>query len=209
MLDRATGGIAFDQIADDRVLKYLPELFRQVKDYQAIAHTESIELDQLQAALQQAFDNQFVLTSDEKATARREKMLGIQADPQVESLDFRKRRILNRYRTKPPFTVRYLQRLLDRLVGEGMTIVSVDVEQFVLYVTTNVEHAEVFREVIHTIETVKPANLAYQQNTSLMDVVGLEEHIRTQEVTWNYVLDGSWKLGEKSFSTLGDEVAVV
>lgn len=209
MVDRATGGIAFDQIADDRVLKYLPELFRQVKDYQAIAHTESIELDQLQAALQQAFDNQFVLTSDEKATARREKMLGIQADPQVESLDFRKRRILNRYRTKPPFTVRYLQRLLDRLVGEGMTIVSVDVEQFVLYVTTNVEHAEVFREVIHTIETVKPANLAYQQNTSLMDVVGLEEHIRTQEVTWNYVLDGSWKLGEKSFSTLGDEVAVV
>lgn len=209
MLDRATGGIAVDQIADDRVLKYLPELFRQVKDYQAIAHTESIELDQLQAALQQAFDNQFVLTSDEKATARREKMLGIQADPQVESLDFRKRRILNRYRTKPPFTVRYLQRLLDRLVGEGMTIVSVDVEQFVLYVTTNVEHAEVFREVIHTIETVKPANLAYQQNTSLMDVVGLEEHIRTQEVTWNYVLDGSWKLGEKSFSTLGDEVAVV
>ncbi|MMZ66416.1 hypothetical protein D1872_289140 [compost metagenome] len=88
-----------------------------------------------------------------------------------------------------------------------MTIVSVDVENFILYVTTNIENANIFKEVLHTIQTVKPANLVYQQNTSLNDTIGLEEHISKQEITWNYKL-GSWKLGEKPFWSLGTEVRI-
>lgn len=192
----------------DRILKYLPDILQTVEDYKQIANTESVEFDNMESAIQQVFDNQFVMTSDEEAVVRREKMLGIQADPDTESLEFRKKRIMNRYQTKPPFTIRYLQQQLDRLVGEGMTIVSVDVQNFILYVTANIDNANIFREVIHTVETIKPANLEYQQNTSLEDVLGLEHHISKQDITWNYAL-GEWKLGEKPFSTLGSKEVII
>ncbi|MGO4786960.1 putative phage tail protein [Paenibacillus sp. 2KB_20] len=192
----------------DRILPYLPEYYQEFLEFKELDQTEDIELDQLETAVQQLFDDQFVMRASLQAIKRRELMLGIQANPTTETIDFRRQRILNRYQTKPPFTVRWLQEQLDRLVGQGMTIVSVDVDNFILYVTTNIENANVFREVQHTIQTIKPANMVYQQNTSLNDVIDLKERIVKQDITWNYKLDGSWKLGEKPFATLGTEVLI-
>ncbi|RJX40861.1 DUF2313 domain-containing protein [Paenibacillus pinisoli] len=191
----------------DRILSHLPDFYNVVEDFLRLGHTESIELDLLQNAVDQLFNDQFVLSAGHQAIRRRELMLEIQADP-TETLEFRRRRILNRYQTKPPFTVRYLQQQLDMLVGSGMTIVSVDPQAFVLTVTTNLDNASVFREVLHTVETIKPANLLYQQNTALDDDIGLKEYLSRQVITRNYKLDGSWKLGEKPFMTLGVEVPV-
>lgn len=196
-------------MADDRILLHLPEFYRDIEDFVELAETETAELNLAQGAIDQLFDDQFVETSGLQAIKRREQMLGIQADPTTETLDFRRRRILNRYQTKPPFTIRYLQRQLDMLVGEGMTIVSVDYANRVLTVTASIDNASVFKEVLHTIETIKPANMVYQQNTALEDVIGLEEHITAKSMTWNYKLDGSWKLGEKPFVTYGPEVPIL
>lgn len=193
----------------ERILPYLPDYYGEVLDFIQLARTEDLELDQLEGAVEQLFADQFVETAGLQAIKRRERMLGIQADPAVETLEFRKQRILNRYRTKPPFTVRWLQEQLDRLVGPGMTIVSVDPDRFMLYVTTSIENANVFKEVQYTLQTVKPANMVYQQNTALHDRIGLEEHVASRSVTWNYKLDGSWQLGEKPFATLGTEVHVI
>lgn len=191
----------------NRISKYWQVIFQNIEEYQQIANTETIELDRLEAAIQQVLDNAFVLTSDEQSIKRREKELNIQADTSTETLDFRKQRILNRYQTHPPFTLRWLQRQLDRLVGEGMTIVSVDYANRILFVTANIDDAPVFNEVQHLVETVKPANMIYQQLTSVRDVIGLEERIKKQDVIWNYVL-GSWNLGQKPFADLGPEEVI-
>lgn len=188
-------------------MKYLPSYYEKILDFVELAETESIELDNMQGAIDRLFDDQFVLTSDEQAIRRRERMLGIQADPTRESLDFRKQRILNRYRTRPPFTIRYLQQQLDFLVGPGRALAEVDVQTFVLTITTAIDEAVLFEELEHTVHTIKPANIIYQQNTALEDVIELDEHISTQTVTWNYIL-GSWDLGEKPFATLGQEVII-
>ncbi|MED4953421.1 putative phage tail protein [Paenibacillus sp. FSL R5-0527] len=195
-------------MSDDRILIHLPAFYGDIEDFIRLAETETIELDLAQGAIGQLFDDQFVETSTLQAIKRREQMLGIQADPTRETMEFRRRRILNRYQTKPPFTVRYLQRQLDALVGKGMTIASVDYANRVLTVTANVDNASVFKEVLYTIETTKPANMVYQQNTALQDVIGLEEHIGMREMTWNYRLDGLWKLGEKPFVSFGPEVPI-
>lgn len=192
----------------ERIMQYLPEFYREMKDFTELAATESVELDQMESAVQRLFDDQFVMTASADAIKRREQMLGIQADPVTETLDFRRQRLINRYSTKPPFTIRYLQQQLDKLVGPGMTIVSVDVQNFILYVTTNVEHANIFREIQHTVQTVKPANMIYQQNTSVEDVMMVEESIAKRTITWNYTLDDSWILGEKPFASLGEEVVI-
>lgn len=191
----------------DRIMRYLPEYYREIEDIKELAATESIELDNMEIAIQQLLDDQYVMTASVDAIKRRERMLGIQADPTAESLNFRRRRLINRYSTKPPFTRRWLQQQLDRLVGPGMTIVSVDPQQFILIVTANIENANVFREVIHTVDAVKPANMVYQQNTALHADIGLDERISKQDITWNYAL-GSWQLGMQPFSTLGAEEVI-
>lgn len=192
----------------NRLLEYLPEVLREIDDFKALTDAEIPEMDNLSAAIQKYIDDQFVMTASVEGIRRREKMLRIQADPSTEPLEFRRKRIINRQSTKPPFTIRWLQEQLDRLIGPGMAVVSVDVQQFILYVTTNIENANLFKEVQHTVQTVKPANLIYQQNTSLNHKIGIKHTTKARTVTWNYKLDGSWKLGEKPFATLGPEVTL-
>lgn len=191
----------------NRLMQYLPKLYHDVVDFVELTETESLELISVEQAINRLLDDQFVVTASEQAIKRRERILGIQADPTTETLEFRRKRLINRYSTKPPFTVRYLQRQLDFLVGEGLTIVSVDPQNFLLTVTANIDDAAVFKEVERTVRVVKPANMIYQQQTSLEDVIGLQERISKKDILWNYKL-GEWKLGEKPFADFGPEVGV-
>ncbi|MGG4552248.1 putative phage tail protein [Paenibacillus humicus] len=191
----------------NRFMQYLPDLYHDVVDFVELTETESQEWISVEKAINQLLDDQFVVSASMQAIKRREKILGIQADPATETLEFRRKRLINRYSTKPPFTVRYLQRQLDFLVGAGLTIVSVDPQAFMLTVTTNLDDAAVFKEVEHTVKVLKPANMIYQQQTSLGDVIGLEERITGKEIDWNYKL-GEWKLGGKPFADFGPEVVI-
>ncbi|MBJ6360885.1 putative phage tail protein [Paenibacillus sp. GCM10012307] len=190
------------------VLDYWPDIYRDIKDFIELAKTEDAELQALGEAVSQQLDDQFVISSTVQAVRRREQMLGIKADPTNETLEFRRRRILNRYQTKPPFTIRFLQQQLDALAGQGMTLASVDVEKLVLTITTNVSNASVFGEIAHTVETIKPANLVYQQAAALDVEIELDEKITMKSVNWRYKLDGSWQLGAIPFATYGTEVPI-
>lgn len=188
-------------------MQYLPDIYHDVVDFVELTETESQEWISVEQAINQLLDDQFVVSASMQAIKRREKILGIQADPATETLEFRRKRLINRYSTKPPFTVRYLQRQLDFLVGAGLTIVSVDPQAFMLTVTTNLDDAAIFKEVEHTVKVLKPANMIYQQQTSLGDVIGLDERITGKEIDWNYRL-GEWKLGAKPFADFGPEVVI-
>lgn len=192
----------------NRLLEYLPEYYHDILDFRELTETETEELLSVEQAMERLLQDQFVLTASEQAIKRREKMLGIQADPKAETLDFRRKRLINRYSTKPPFTVRYLQQRLDFLVGIGLTIVSVEPHNYVLTVTTSMENANVFKEVEYTVRVIKPVNMIYQQQTSLDDEIVLSEHISKKDVNWSYKLDGGWLLGKKAFAEFGQEVAI-
>lgn len=190
----------------NRLLEYLPAIYHDVIDFVELTGAGAEEIISAEQAIKTLFDDQFVTEASEQAIRRREKMLGIQADPATETLEFRRKRLINRYSTKPPFTVRYLQQRLDFLVGAGLTIVSVDPQAFILTVTTNIDNAAIFKEVERTVKVTKPANMIYQQKTALQDTLELKERIKARSVSWNYKLDGSWRLGEKPFADLGMEV---
>ncbi|SYX84598.1 putative phage tail protein [Paenibacillus alvei] len=192
----------------DEIRKHWPSFLLGIIDFQKLADTEEPEIKDAEAAIERLLDDQFVMTSSIEGIRRRETMLGIQADPATETIEFRRQRILNRYQMKPPFSIRFLQQQLDMLVGHGMTIVSQDVEKHLLTVTANIDKASVFKEVLHTIETIKPANMVYQQNTALEGAIEFKGNITIKKITWNYKMDESWKLGENPFATYGVEVPI-
>ncbi|MEV2309380.1 putative phage tail protein [Paenibacillus larvae] len=190
-----------------KLIDMLPAYYREIKEFQELMKTMDEEARLFQIEIERLLNNQFVLRSDEVATKRRENELSIQADPQEESLDFRRKRIVNRYSTKPPFTIRYLQERLDFLLGKGRATASVDPQKFILKVNTKINDAAVFPEVEHTIHTIKPANLVYNQETSLQDGIGIGEHIYKSTLTRKTKL-GSWKLGRVPFAERGKEELV-
>ncbi|WP_018306451.1 putative phage tail protein [Desulfitobacterium hafniense] len=190
------------------IREYWPQLFDNILDFQLLADAVDTEIQSLGETVDQQLADQFVLTSGYEAVKRRERMLGIQADPTNETLDFRKKRIINRYSTKPPFTIRYLQDRLDFLVGEEKAIVSADGQDFLLFVETAIENAALFKEVERTIKTIKPANLIYNQQTALGDHISLEEHIRFRTLERQTRLGSTWRVGMTPFAVADLEVSV-
>ncbi|EJW14710.1 hypothetical protein PAV_11c00510 [Paenibacillus alvei DSM 29] len=68
-----------------------------------LAEAQEPELGDAREKIDRLLDDQFVMTSSAEGIKRRESMLGIQADPATEPIEFRRQRILNRYQMKPPF----------------------------------------------------------------------------------------------------------
>lgn len=192
----------------NKLMQHLPEYYYDILEFVELTETETAEFMSVQQATDRLFNDQFVMTSSEAALKRREQMLGIQADPSQESIDFRRKRIINRYSTKPPFTIRYLQERLDYLVGAGRAVVSVDPINFVLTVTADIDNAAVFKEVDRTIKTTKPANLVYQQGTAITGEIGVKENIFRTPLTRMTRLSTTWKLGRTPFAERGPEVRV-
>lgn len=191
----------------DRWMELMPDYYRDIREFEELMKTVGEEVRLLETEKERLLNNQFVLSSDETAMKRREAELGIQSDPKQESLDFRKKRIINRYSTKPPFTIRYLQERLNYLIGRGRANASVDPKDFILKVRTKINDAFVFREVEHTVHSIKPANLVYNQETSLQDGMGIGEHIYMTPIR-RLIKLGSWKVGRTPFAERGKEVTV-
>lgn len=187
---------------------YLPDYYLAVLDFVELIQTEEVELQFVKDAINQLLDDQFVSTSSVAMIKRREQMLGIRADPATETLDFRRKRIINRYSTKPPFTLRYLQARLDFLLGPGKALVSVEVQAFLLRVATALPDAPLFREMERTIKTVLPANIIYQQETAVFDGLSLQEYISMRPLVRQARLSTSWRLGVTPFATHDPEVII-
>ncbi|MFB0840949.1 putative phage tail protein [Paenibacillus oleatilyticus] len=188
-----------------KLMGYLPRIFHEIKEMKELTQTEEKEVETVAQAVQQFLDNQFVKTAQEWAIRRREEMIGIRADPTTETLEFRRDRLINRYSTLPPFTIRYLQSRLDSLIGPGVAKVEVDEQNFVLKITMSVPDAAYFKEIEHTVQIVKPVNLVYNQGTSMADRVGIEEHIWRTPLTRKTRLSTTWKLGSTPFANRGKE----
>lgn len=181
------------------LLSLLPPWYREVMDYQAICMAEQPTFEEYQTAMQQVLDNFFPLTMDISAVEQWESALRILADPTVESLEFRRQRIINRISTKPPYTQRFLENKLDELVGKGMWSVSIDYPGYTIYIERTARSMNYTLELEWTINHIKPAHMAYVSRPYIDAVAAVAERVSYIPVGWNYRL-GSWKLGELPFS---------
>ena len=89
---------------DTSLLSLLPPWYREVLDYQQICLTEQQQFEALAEEIVGVADNFFFQTMDERAVGMWEQVFRIVPNPQVESLAFRRTRVLNRISTRPPYT---------------------------------------------------------------------------------------------------------
>lgn len=186
---------------NSNIIDYLPYWFRDILEYQEICETESEQLSALADEMHAVADNFFFQTMDESAVNMWEQVLGIVPNPQTEDLDFRRFRVLNRLTTKPPFTLGFLYQKLDELIGPGLWTVTVDYPNYTLYIESSSKNQNYFTEVAYTINKIKPAHIVFVNKPLTITGITVDESVELTDLQWNYILDGTWLLGEKPFVT--------
>ena len=124
----------FNWDLDTDLLALLPPWYREVLDYQQICNAESEQLHRLSDNIVHIDDNFYFQTMDEQAVSRWEEIFAILPDRQTETLAFRRERLLNRIRTRPPFTLAFLLQKLDELIGQGKWQIDIDSANYRLYI---------------------------------------------------------------------------
>lgn len=192
----------------DRLLSsFVPHIYKDVTEMDAIIDAEQIQLSSAQTEASQAFANTFVLTADYEGIEMFEMMLGIIADPTTESVEFRRQRVLNRITLEPPFTFRFLKKKLDDIIGKGAWNAYVDFNNYTLYVESFVVDQQWFNELRITINRIKPCNLVFINKPLIIADVVANETIASAVKHYNYVL-GRWQLGQKPFASTDPEEVI-
>ena len=189
---------------DTGLMKALPDYYKGIADYEQILNSEEAELDILAAFIQQVHSNYYLQTMDEATTQSWEELLNIPPASDA-SLSFRRQRVLNRITTRPPFSLGFLYKKLDELIGPGKWEVALDYDDYTLYIETAAESQDYAIEVAYTVNQIKPAHIVYINRALLSDIMLLSETIGASVITQNYRL-GSWALGSGPFAQEGAEV---
>ena len=188
---------------DTDLLAQLPAWYRRILDYQELCLAEGEELEALASAITATADNLFFQTMDREAVGQWEKVFHITPDPAAESLAFRRERLLNRIATQPPFTLRFLEKRLDALVGPGKWTVEVDYAGYTLTIETAAYDQSYAQEITATLDRIKPAHIVYVNRPYVADGLLLSHQISLGEAVYHYQL-GAWALGELPFASLQD-----
>lgn len=169
---------------NNEFLLSLPEHYHEIREYVELSKVYEQVFGQAKQKIDRLFDDQFVMTGSATSIQRRERMLRIQADPARESLQFRKKRIVNRLSIKAPFTERYLQQRIDYLFGIGRGRINVDVQNFILTLSASMQDALIFKEAQQTIEKIKPANMEYVATPWTRETILIQDRATVKQ--WRY-----------------------
>lgn len=182
------------------LIQYLPDWFRNILDYQQICKSESDKFELLAEEMNEIADNFFFQTMDESAVSMWEKIFNIVPNLTTDTLEFRRTRVLNRISMQPPFTLAFLYKKLDELIGPGKWKVTMDYPNYTLYIESSVENQQFATEVSFTIGKIKPAHIVYINKPYVVTGITLDESVALSEEVWNYKLS-SWGLGINPFAS--------
>ena len=185
---------------DYKPCEHLPQWYREVLDYQQMCQTEEAQFQLLAEEINRVADNFFLQTMDRATVELWENTFKIIANPATESLQFRRDRIINRISMRPPYTLRFLYQVLDRLIGPGAWTVEVDYPNYALYIEASADGAGYWQELTYTVNHIKPAHITYISRPMLRAGLLMSEELRTAHLDWNYHMDGTWALGAEPFA---------
>lgn len=141
------------------ILDYLPDIIKDVTEYQEIANAENPTINSLWENHRKTFNNQFIDTLDEDGCERWEKMLNI-TPKCTATLGDRRLAILARINVSLPYTYRQLENFLKNICGNDYTI-NLDSAHYKLTVLLNLNRKNQFDEVENLLAKVIPANIMF------------------------------------------------
>lgn len=185
---------------DTNLMEQLPEWFGKILDFQEVINAEQPSFDAVADEIIAVADNFFFQTMDESAVSQWEQIFNISPNPSIETLEFRRTRVMNRISSNPPYTLGFLYQKLDELIGPNQWTVTVDYPNYTLYIESSALNQSYATEVAFTINRIKPAHIVYINKPYVQTGLLLSETISLSQLEYNYRL-GGWGLGLLPFAT--------
>lgn len=187
-----------------RIGRYFPRYYEGILETDELIKVENDIWNNLYLLLNKAKNNQFIAYADEDGIYAYEQLFQIVADPETETLEERRFRLLNRIQTLSYYTMIYLRQKLNSLFGENNYEVEIDYLNYTLYVKSNASNSFIYKESIATINKIKPANIVFINVPFIPTTIEVGEEIYQQKWWWNYILGGKWRVGQKPFISVQD-----
>ena len=147
---------------DCELQKLLPLWYQNIVEYQTILGIEETQLQALAQSVSTGKTDLFVQTMGEQSIQQWEQIFHLIPDVERESLDFRRTRILNRLSFRLPFTLPFLRRKLDELIGANRWRLEIDYNAYSILVEYSMEDQPYAIEAAYTMDAVKPAHIIYR-----------------------------------------------
>ena len=187
-----------------RIGRYFPRYYEGILETDELIKVENDIWNNLYLLLNKAKNNQFIAYADEDGIYAYEQLFQIVADPETETLEERRFRLLNRIQTLSYYTMIYLRQKLNSLFGENNYEVEMDYLNYTLHVKSNASNSFIYKESIATINKIKPANIVFINVPFIPTTIEVGEEIYQQKWWWNYILGGKWRVGQKPFISVQD-----
>lgn len=180
-----------------RIGRYFPRYYEGILETDELIKVENDIWNNLYLLLNKAKNNQFIAYADEDGIYAYEQLFQIVADPETETLEERRFRLLNRIQTLSYYTMIYLRQKLYSLFGKNNYEIEMDYPNYTLYIKSNASNPFIYKESIATINKIKPANIVFINVPFIPTMIEVGEEIYQQKRYWNYILGGKWKVGQK------------
>ena len=144
-----------------QTIKNLPEYYHDIPEIRELCNSLNEEFKQIAKDNDFDFNELFVLSASEDSIEKWEKEIYIKYDKFLDTLEFRKERIINRYTIKPPFTMRWLEQQLSAFLKDGFISLIRDEDIETLFINASLESLPKLREFRSTLENTVPLSMLW------------------------------------------------
>ena len=188
-----------------KMKRYFPRFYDGYVEIDAIIDTEDKAFEETGVNFRRAINNQFIKLADETGISAYEVLFDVIADPSTETLEERRDRLLNRVSVIPYYTTIFLRNRLDSLIGAGLYNLIIDYDNYTLYLESAAKNQLYYNEIAVLMSNIKPCNIVFINMPLVSQQIFVSEQVNVSKLTYNYVLGGQWKLGEKPFISYEDK----
>lgn len=153
---------------------YVPTIYKGVKEIDELIKSEDYLFDIIRSILDKEYARMFVQTCDEIGVQRFEQIMGIVANPSIESLTFRKERILTRTNATLPYTTIWLRVYLNSVLGPYNYELQIDYDRDIITLYGYMLDYSWAKESTSVINQIKPCNMIFINIPTMIDNVGVQ-----------------------------------
>ena len=143
------------------LIDYFNKLYRNNIDIQEIIKAIQPELNDRSLRITKIYNNCFAITSDLEGIQKWENLLNIISDPTLETLQFRRERVVIRLANTIPYTEKTLQQLMDTIIGLGNWSYDLNPVACILSITCLRPGKAWLREMTTVLKDILPANIEF------------------------------------------------
>lgn len=162
---------------------YVPTIYTGVKEIDALIKSEESIFDVLISVIDKEYARIHIQTSDEIGVLRFEQLMGITADPTLESLEFRKQRLLTRSNATLPYSTIWLRVYLNSVIGEHNYELNIDYDNDIITLYGYLLDYSWTREATNVIRVIKPCQMIFINVPTMIESVAPIYWV--DDNTWN------------------------